>query len=44
MHAPACGELIAEEVMDGRAHSIDIAPFRIERFSREDLDVETAVI
>lgn len=44
MHAPACGELIAEEILDGRAHSIDLDPFRIERFSGEDLTVETAVI
>jgi sarcosine oxidase, subunit beta len=44
MHAPACGELIAEEVLDGQAHSIDITPFRIERFADGDLTVETAVI
>lgn len=44
MHAPACGLLIAEEVLDGRAHTIDIGPFRIDRFSGEQLTVETAVI
>ncbi|HUG86717.1 MAG TPA: FAD-binding oxidoreductase [Euzebya sp.] len=44
MHAPACGELIAEEVLDGRAHSIDIDPYRIERFDQDSLTVETAVI
>ncbi|CAN5185268.1 FAD-dependent oxidoreductase [soil metagenome] len=44
MHAPACGELIAEEVLDGRAHTVDIDPFRIERFAGQDLTIETAVI
>lgn len=44
MHAPACGELIAEEVLDGRAHTIDIDPFRITRFDGQDLTIETAVI
>lgn len=45
MHAPATGALIAEEVLDGRAHSIDIDPFRIERFGDgSTLQVETAVI
>lgn len=33
MQAPAVGDLIAEEVLDGRAHSIDIDPLRIERFN-----------
>lgn len=31
MQAPAVGRLVAEEVVDGRAHSIDIDPLRIER-------------
>ncbi|MGI9016838.1 MAG: NAD(P)/FAD-dependent oxidoreductase [Euzebya sp.] len=44
MHAPACGRLIAEEILDGTAHTIDIAPFRIERFSGDTLETETAVI
>jgi sarcosine oxidase subunit beta len=33
MQAAAVGEVIAEEVLDGRAHTIDIDPLRIERFS-----------
>ena len=33
MHAPATGLLIAEEVLDGRAHTIDIDPLRIERYA-----------
>lgn len=33
MHAPATGLLIAEELLDGRAHTIDIDELRIDRFS-----------
>jgi len=33
MHAPATGLLMAEEVLDGRAHTIDIDPLRIERYA-----------
>jgi sarcosine oxidase subunit beta len=32
MHAPATGMLIAEEILDGRAHTIDIDELRIARF------------
>lgn len=32
MHAPATGLLIAEEILDGRAHTIDIDELRITRF------------
>jgi sarcosine oxidase subunit beta len=32
MHSPATGLLIAEEILDGRAHTIDIDPLRITRF------------
>lgn len=32
MHAPATGLLMAEEVLDGRAHTFDIDPLRIERY------------
>ncbi len=34
MHAPATGLLIAEELLDGRAHTIAIDELRIERLSR----------
>lgn len=44
MHAPATGVLIAEEVLDGRAHSIDLDPFRIDRFAADVHTFETAVI
>lgn len=32
MHSPATGMLIAEEILDGRAHSINIDDLRITRF------------
>ncbi|HEU5089588.1 MAG TPA: FAD-binding oxidoreductase [Roseiflexaceae bacterium] len=32
MHGPATGLLIAEEILDGRAHTINIDDLRIERF------------
>ena len=32
MHAPATGLVIAEEVLDGSAHSFAIDPLRIERY------------
>ena len=31
-HGPACGMLMAEEILDGRAHSIDIASLDLARF------------
>ena len=35
MHSPATGLLIAEEILDGRAHTIDIDELRITRFAIE---------
>ena len=32
MHGPAAGLIMAEEILDGRAHTIDIDPLRLERF------------
>ena len=43
MHAPATGLLIAEEILDGRAHSIDIDPLRITRFRAGRLKPELNV-
>jgi len=43
MHSPATGMLIAEEVLDGRAHSIDIDPLRITRFASRNAPVESNV-
>jgi sarcosine oxidase subunit beta len=33
MHAPALGQLVAEEILDGRATAVDVAPLRPERFA-----------
>ncbi|HML16785.1 MAG TPA: FAD-binding oxidoreductase [Bryobacteraceae bacterium] len=43
MHAPATGMLIAEEVLDGGAHTIDIEDLRIRRFESQRAPVETNV-
>jgi glycine/D-amino acid oxidase-like deaminating enzyme len=44
MHGPAAGLLMAEEIVDGRAHTVDIDPFRIDRFAAGDLHPEYNVI
>jgi sarcosine oxidase subunit beta len=44
MHAPATGMLMAEEILDGRAASIDIDELRIERFRNADLRHERNII
>jgi sarcosine oxidase subunit beta len=33
MHGPAAGLLLAEEILDGRAHTVDIDPLRYARFA-----------
>jgi sarcosine oxidase subunit beta len=33
MHGPGAGLLMAEEIMDGQAHTIDISPLRWQRFA-----------
>jgi sarcosine oxidase subunit beta len=43
MHSPATGMLIAEEVLDGRAHTIDIDELRIARFEKAELRGEANV-
>ena len=43
MHSPATGMLIAEEILDGRAHSIDIDELRITRFQNMSVQNETNV-
>jgi sarcosine oxidase subunit beta len=40
MHAPATGVLIAEEILDGRAHTINIDELRITRFREQTLKPE----
>lgn len=44
MHGPVAGLLIAEEILDGEAHTVDIAPFRYERFLDGALSPEFNVI
>lgn len=44
MHAPATGLLIAEEILDGRAHSINIDELRVDRFHAGALRSEQNVI
>jgi sarcosine oxidase subunit beta len=39
MHGPAAGLLMAEEILDGRAHSIDIDPLRYSRFNEGAQDI-----
>ncbi len=34
MHAPAIGVLVTEEILDGRAVTMDLTPFRLDRFAR----------
>jgi len=43
MQAPYIGKLIAEEVCDGKSHSIDIEPLRINRLRDGNLRNETMV-
>ncbi|MFO7169823.1 MAG: FAD-binding oxidoreductase [Chloroflexota bacterium] len=44
MHSPATGMLIAEEILDGRAHTIDIDELRITRFRNAALHHEHGII
>lgn len=44
MHGPACGLLLAEEILDGRAHSLDITSLYIDRFGESREMVEYNVV
>lgn len=44
MHGPAVGRCVAELVLDGAAHSVDISPFDPARFIRGLLVQEQAVV
>ena len=44
MHGPVCGLLMAEELLDGQAHTVDIDPLRYERFSTRQLHPEKNVV
>jgi sarcosine oxidase subunit beta len=43
MHSPATGMLMAEEILDGRAHSINIDELRITRFRDKQLQIESNI-
>lgn len=43
MHSPATGLLMAEEILDGRARTIDIEELRITRFAEHTGAVETNI-
>lgn len=44
MHGPAAGLLMAEEILEGKAHTLDITPLRWERFAQVALPPEYNVI
>ncbi|WP_376788726.1 NAD(P)/FAD-dependent oxidoreductase [Thermoflexus sp.] len=44
MHGPIAGLLMAEEILDGQAHTLDIAPLRWERFALAGRAAEYNVI
>ena len=44
MHGPIGGLLVAEDILDGGAHTVDISPLRYERFTEGALTQEFNVI
>jgi sarcosine oxidase subunit beta len=44
MHGAACGLLLAEEILDGGAHTLDISALRIDRFHEGEGIVEYNVV
>jgi sarcosine oxidase subunit beta len=44
MHGPVCGLLLAEEILDREAHTLDIAPLRLDRFFEGKEIVEYNVV
>src|SRR5207237_10716653 len=43
-HAPAIGQLIAEEILDGNAHTLDISGLSLQRFAKGSNEVEINVV
>ncbi len=39
MHGPICGQLMAEEIIDGKAHTVNIDPLRYDRFHMENVNI-----
>jgi sarcosine oxidase subunit beta len=44
MHGPICGLLLAEEILEGEATTVDIAPLRLDRFLKHGRATEYAVV
>ncbi len=44
MHGPMVGRLMAEEILDGRTHTLNIDPFRYDRFLAGELHPEYNVV
>ncbi len=44
MHGPICGSLLAEEILDGAAHTLDISSLYIDRFEQGESIVEYNVV
>jgi sarcosine oxidase subunit beta len=44
MHGPACGLLLAEEILDGQAHTLDISSLYLDRFQEGEEVVEYNVV
>jgi sarcosine oxidase subunit beta len=44
MHGPICGLLLAEEILNGEASTLDIGPLRIDRFLQQGKLTEYAVV
>lgn len=44
MHGPVVGSLVAEEILDGRAQTVNIDPFRYDRFLGGELEPEYNVV
>jgi sarcosine oxidase subunit beta len=44
MHGPICGLLLAEEILEGQAHTLDIAALRFDRFVSQTRTTEYAVV
>ncbi|MBI4758448.1 MAG: FAD-binding oxidoreductase [Chloroflexi bacterium] len=44
MHGPVCGLLLAEEILDGQAHTLDISSLRLSRFREGKPIVEYNVV
>ncbi|HYM69868.1 MAG TPA: FAD-binding oxidoreductase [bacterium] len=44
MHSPALGHLVAEMILDGRAHTLDVRALRPTRFDEGEPNVDTGVL